>query len=253
VRVWDDVLRVATPGQPVYSEATQAFTVTLDGTVAPLDTLTVSQSASVPSLQFSGTRAAGIPDEVVVFRDGVQVARMAGTDVFAGTDFSWTDWTAPLNVSATYRVAPVVNGAVASGGPTVTVTPTGRGLWLVDPATSTAAVLWGVDEGSWASDDVATVHQLVSGSTAFVRRRLRQGVYVGQISGDVLDALGLTAADTIAALEQFKANDAGTVYRLIAGHLNLAVIIGDVVPDAPTPISSAGDVIAKAQFNFWSA
>jgi hypothetical protein len=73
---------------------------------------------------------------------------------------------------------------------------------------------------------------------------------MGSISGDVLDALGFTAADTLDALETFRANDAGTEYRLIAGHLNLAVIAGDFVV-APTPLSSGGDVVAKAQFNFW--
>jgi hypothetical protein len=251
IRVWDDVTRIATSGIPAYSEDSVDFTVTFDGTVDPMDTLTVSQAADVPSLVFAGTRAAGIPDEVAVFRDGVQVARFPGADIFtSSTDFEWTDWTAPLNVSATYLLAPVVNGAVASGGPTVTVTPTGRGLWLVDPATSTAAVLWGTDEGSWGADDLATVHQPVADGAPPVRRRLRRGTMVGSISGLVLDVVSLAADDTLDALATFRANDAGTEYRLIAGHLNLAVIAGDFLV-APTPLSSGGDVIAKAQFNFW--
>lgn len=252
IRVWDDVLRIATPGLPAYSEDTVDFTVTLDGTVDPMDTLTVSQAASVPSLVFEGTRAAGIPDEVAVFRNGVQVDRFPGADIFtSSTDFEWTDWSAPLNVECVYRLAPVVNGAVASGGPTVTVTPTGRGLWLVDPTTSTAALLWGNDAGSWGSEDTAVVHHPVSDGVAPVRRRLRRGTMSGSISGTLVDVGSFTAAASEAALEAFKLNDAGHEYRLIAGHMNLAVIVGDILV-TPSPASKAGGVVAGAQFNFWS-
>lgn len=253
VRVWDDVTRIATSGQPAYSEASVDFTVTFDGTVDPMDTLVASQVAGSPGVTLAGTRAAGIPDEVVVFRDGVQVDRFPGTDAFtSSTAFSWTDWSAPLGAAATYRLAPVVNGAVASGGPTATITPTGQGLWLVDPDTDTVATLWGTDEGSWNADDVATVHVPVADDAPIVRRRLRRGTMVGSISGTVASAAGVDAADVLAALAAFKLNDAGHVYRLIAGHLNLQVIVGDIVV-APTPISgSANGTVAKAQFNFWS-
>lgn len=253
VRVWDDVTRIATPGVPAYSEDTVDFTVAFDGTVAPMDTLSATQTAGSPGITFTGTRAAGIPDEVAVFRNGVQVDRFPGTDIFtSSTDFEWTDWSAPLNKEAVYRLAPVVNGAVASGGPTETLTPTGLGLWLVDPATGAVAVLWGTDEGSWDAADVATVHNIVGSGGGFVRRRLRRGVIAGSVSGTVVDARGVDAADTLAALEDvFPTNDAGNVYRLIAGHLNLPVIAGDFLV-APTPMSDASDTVAKAQFNFWS-
>lgn len=252
VRVWDDVTRIATPGVAAYSEVALPFTVAFDGTVDPMDTLTATQVGGSPGVVLAGTRAAGIPDEVAVFRNGVQVARFPGGDVFTtATDFSWTDWTAPLNEAATYRLAPVVNGAVASGGPTPTITPNAVGLWLVDPATDTVAYLWGNDEGSWDASDVATVHVPVSTDSPVVRRRLRRGTMTGSISGVVVDAQGIPATTTLAALDAFAGNDAGTVYRLIAGHLNLSVIAGDFLV-APSPISGPSDTVAKAQFNFWS-
>lgn len=252
IRVWDDVTRIATSGQPAYSEDTVDFTVTFDGTVDAMDTLVADQVAGSPGVHLTGTRAAGIPDEVAVFRNGVQVDRFPGTDIFtSSTAFEWTDWTAPLGEAATYRLAPIVNGAVASGGPTVTITPTGQGLWLVDPDTDTVATLWGTDDGSWSADDVATVHVPVADDSPIVRRRLRRGTMVGSVSGMVLDAAGVDASDVLAALAAFTLNDAGHVYRLIAGHLNLRVIVGDILV-APTPISGGGNgAVAKAQFNFW--
>jgi hypothetical protein len=251
VRVWDDVTRIATPGVAAYSEVTLDFTVAFDGAVDPMDTLSAAQAPNAPGVVLTGTRAAGIPDEVAVFRDGVQVARFPGTDIFTtATDFSWTDWTAPLNAAATYRLAPVVSGAVASGGPTATITPVAKGLWLVNPETGQIVTLWGVDDGSWSADDVATVHAPVADGASIVRRRLRRGVLSGSISGVVVDAAGVDAADTLAAIEAFDLADADTAYRLVAGHLNIEVIAGDFLV-APTP-NSGSEVVAKAQFNFWS-
>jgi hypothetical protein len=58
VRVWDDVTRIATSGQPAYSEASVNFTVTFDGTVDPMDTLVAAQVAGSPGVVLTGTRAA---------------------------------------------------------------------------------------------------------------------------------------------------------------------------------------------------
>ena len=45
----------------------------------------------------------------------------------------------------------------------------------------------------------------------------------------------------------------GRVYRVIVGHLNLEVIAGDIVV-TPRPISGDDNgIVARGQFNFWSA
>lgn len=249
VRMWDDVLRVATPGAPTYTEVSVDFTVTLSGAITPMSTLVATQVPMSPGIVLSGTRTTGgIPDEVIVFRDGVQIARFPGTDIFtSSTAFTWTDWSAPIGVESTYRLAPVVGGSVASGGPTDEATPECQGIWLIDPSTGTKAVLWDRDEGSWDRPDVATVHVPVSAGASIVRRRLRRGILAGSISGRVLDVVGIDAADTLAALEEFAENDAGVEYQLITGAMNERVIVGDIVV-APTPVTGA----QKAQFNFWS-
>lgn len=249
VRLYDDVLRITTPGQPNYAEDTVGVTVTFDGSVDPLDTLAAAQTYRVPAVSLTGTLSSGAPDEVVVFRDGVQVARMPGVDVFTGTDFAWSDWTAPMGSPVVYRVAPVIGGAVASGGPTVTVTPSCSGLWIVNPATNVAAVLWDQDELSWAADDVATVHQPVDEDSPIVRRRLRRGVLSGPVTGRAMTVGDLDVDDTLDALEDFAADDAGTQYRIIAGHLNLLASIGDIAV-LPVPYESA-EKIAKVSLGCW--
>lgn len=247
IRVWDDVVRVATPGAPTYSEDTVVFSVAFDGTVDPMDTLIVSQTPDSPGVILAGTRAAGTPDEVGILRDGVLVARLVGTDVFTGTAFAWTDWSAPMNVETTYTVTPIVNGAFADGGPTVTVTPKCKGLWLVNSETDVAAVLWGQDPGQWARADIATEHRTTDGN--IVRRRLSRPPVNGTISGDIINALAFDAQDVVDALETFAVEDAGTTYRLIAGRLNLEVIVGNILV-TPTPMEGS-ERYAAGQFDWW--
>lgn len=249
IRSWDDVTpRIATPGVLPYNEQTVALTLTMSGAVTAMTTLTQTQTEHVPGVHLAGTRA-NIPDEVVVLRDGVAIARLVGTDVFTGTAFAWTDYTVPMNRQVTYRVAPVVNGAAASGGPTVDVTPACDGLWLVDPDTGGMAVLWGARPGSYEQTDLAVLHRPIAPGAVPVRRRLRRGSFQGTQSGDIIDALTFDAYDTITALDvTFPGNDAGTVYRLVDGHKNLAVIAGDFRVD-PTPESST-DVVAVGSFWF---
>lgn len=250
VRIWDDKVRIATQGAPAYAEEVLDWTVTFDGAVEPLDTLTATQVLNVPMVVLAGTRAAGTPDEVVIFRNGIQVARMPGTDVFTGDDFEWVDWTAPMYTLAEYRVAPVVNGAVAADGPTVEITPRCVGVWLVNPETDASAVLWGVDEGSWARDDIAAVHQTVAGMAAPVRRRLARPPLSGSIAGDVFTVHGLGGLPTETALNSFAEDDAGVVYRLVAGHLNIPVVIGNVAV-SPSPFEGDSRRRAKARFDWW--
>lgn len=253
IRVWDDVIRNATPGLPAYTEQSVTFTFTTDGTVTAMTTLTASQVPGNPGVNLAGTRAAGVPDEVVIYRDAVQIARMPGTDVFSGTDFTWTDWTVPMNQPVVYRVAPVVSSHVAAGGPTVDVTPSCVGLWLVDPETGDAARLDGADAGTFDQTDLATVHQPIAPGTVPIRRRLRRGVLSGTITGEIIDAVGFAALDTIELLDvTFPGNDASNLYRLIAGHKNIPVIAGDFLV-SPSSAERPGVTRAHGQFNFWAS
>lgn len=247
VMVRDDLDRLAVPGFGTWAKATLPVVVTLDGTVPPMDALFASSDETSPAVVLTGTRSE-IPDEVVIFRNGRRIARLDGTDVFTGTAFAWTDWTAPPNVQATYRVAPVTLGKVAAGGPTAILTPTCRGLWLIDPDDDRAAVIWGDDPGTWDRTDVAAVHQTLSGRN--VRRRLGRPLVSGSLAGTLVDVGDYTAQASRDLLEDFADLDAGHVFRLIAGARSIPVTIGDVTI-APTPVSGGRDLVETVTFAFW--
>ncbi|MGH3631455.1 MAG: DNRLRE domain-containing protein [Sciscionella sp.] len=255
LRVWDDVDRTATPGDPVYASVTEAVTLTLDGTVGPMDTLLASLQSPAPGVAFTGSRAAGIPDEVALFRDDVEIARVAGTDVFSGTGMSGlADWTAPMGRQTTYRVAPVVNGHVASGGPAVTVTPSAPGIWLLDADTpADRVVVWGNDAQVQAQPETSIVHSPLSDASGVieaVRRRIVRMPPQGTIVGTLADVTGFPSASACEALlDAWTTYDAGHTFRLVLGGLNVPVIVGDItLNEAPGP---RVDRALAASINWW--
>jgi hypothetical protein len=257
VEVIDDVARVATPGDPVAAVATQTFTLTLSGAVAPLDSFVIEQRGASPAVYLIGTRSE-IPDEVAIFRDGVQIARVPGLDVFDDTAFEWADYTAAPNWRYEYRVAPVVDGAVASGGTVLSIKPTCVGLWLIAEDDGTSLYLSGDDSDVPEATDLAVVHQPATGNKGAVRRRMSRPPVAGTASGVILDVPlhdvagnEITAADMLTVVADFAASDQGRLYRFVVGHLNLRVIAGDFIA-WPTPLS--GDQIghiAEASFTWW--
>lgn len=252
IRVFDDVIRIATPGAHTYSEDTVDYVPTFTGTVDPMDTLAAAQSGiNSPGVVLTGTRAAGIPDEVAVFHDDELVARLDGADVFtSGTAFAFTDWWACVGRPVTIMLVAVVDGEFADDSPTVTLTPHGRGIWLVDPAAGTTAVLWDMEGGSTDAPDLAAESRTTDGRV--IRRRLANAAKSGSHSGRILTVGDLDADDTLDAFEEFRGNDAGTVYRLIRGRENLAVIAGNLLA-TPTPSDGLhGKAIALGQFDWWS-
>ena len=257
VEAVDDVTRVATPGDPVAAVATQTFTLALSPTVTGMDSLVVEQRGVSPVVFLVGARAAGIPDEVAVFADGVQIARMPGLDVFTGTTFE-----IPLyNLAMGYRVSlvakPVVNNEISDDERAVSIVPECIGVWLVAEDDGTALGLLGQESDVPDASDVAVVHQPATGDAAPVRRRMSRPPKSGSQSGDVLDwqrrgvhGDDITADDMLGVLDSFAESDQARLYRLVVGHLNLRVIAGDFM-SWPTPLSNADERIATASFSWW--
>lgn len=250
IRVFDDVTRVATPGAHTYSEDIVDFVAGFTATVDPMDSLTATQPvADSPGVLLEGDRAAGVPDEVAVFHDDVMVARLDGGAVFTtGTHFSFTDWWGRMGRETVITVVAIVNGDFADDPPSATIAPKCRGVWLVEPDSGVAAVLWGDDAGQWSQDDVATVHFTTDGQS--VRRRLANALKSGTTDGDVIDVGDLEAQDTLDALETFRGLDAATIYRFIDGQTNLPVIAGNFL-DYPTSIEGGGEVYSRGHFDWW--
>lgn len=235
VYVWDNVDRAATPGDPIYTSVSETVTLNLDSGVTPMDSVDVSQAPPSPAVRISGIRAEGVPDQVALFRDGTQIGRWNGTDVFTGTHFAVWDYTAPMHDPVTYRVAPVtITGGVAhiaKGGTAETYTPDCVGMWLIDEAdTSKAVCILGADDQDQTAPETSILHTPISsdGDIEVVRRRLVRMPPQGTVTGILVDALEWQASDSEAALREFIDFDANHMYRLVLGRLNLRVIVGDI-------------------------
>jgi len=244
VRIWDAVDRVATAGDPVYANATLTFTAQGTGSVTPATGMTAVPDGFAPFVTITGTRAAA-PDSWQVVRDNTYIA--SGLSPASANLAAYQDWTADPNKPHTYRAAPYTNGVgTASGGPTVTVTPTCLGIWLVDPVTPTIrAVIWGDNDGDWDATELAVVHQPVAGPP--VRRVIYRPPLSGSVTGELVDVAGQTADAQITSLYDFKSNNRDL--RLVLGDRNLLVRVGDLLI-TPTPDSDL-DRHSLVSFSWW--
>lgn len=252
VRAWDNVTREATPGDATYVSSLVNTVLTYDATLNGADTLTATQSNLSPWVDLTFTRSA-MPDGWAIFRDGKRLYTAdsaADLRVGATNTYTWRDWGAVPNRVHTYRAAPVVNKVISKLGPTLTYTPTGAGIWLLDPDTGTQVVLWGDDAGDWAYGEEATTY-LPIGAEVPVRVTTGMRGLEGSLSGlliNVPSAPAYTVDAMQANLYTFKSNPTG-VLRLVVGDINIPVQLYEINV-IPLPTSKGGDRQVSVQFGF---
>lgn len=268
VKVWDDVDRSSTAGDDVTVSKSLTVTLNLDDTVTPMDSVDVTQIPPAPGVRVAGIRSEGASDQVALFRsvNGEQekmVGRWDGADVFTGDYLAVWDYTAPMNYPVSYRVAPgtLVGSSYhfASGGSAETYYPTCAGVWLIDEADTTQQVcVVGTADGQQAtvnqsSPEQTIVHTPVSSDQPLemVVRRLASYPDQGDVAGGLIDALGVSAMDSEAALRGFKANDPSHTYRLVFGRQNLRVRL-TAIEVGETPYDSSSDRIVSAAFSWYA-
>lgn len=277
IEVWDDTDRVATPGDPVSVIASKPVILTGSGTVAPVDTLVGRVGSWVPDVTLTATRAA-VPDYLALVRDGEEIARWAGLDIFDGTTATIVDPAATMNVEHTWQLVPIVNGKKSIGGPTFTSVPRCLGIWLAEvdsyfpsPADPDAVqdltrrvALWGGDGQEQTQPESAIVHQPLpatlsgSGTAApVVRRRLLRSAPQGALSGTVIYIGDATPTEPLPTperveelLREWAAADSGTRYLLTLGNFTGEVILGDITL-VETPVQQPERQLA-ASMNWWA-
>lgn len=244
VRVWDALERVATPGSPTYSEASQAFTVVTSSVAVGVTSLSSEQRLLRPDVELWW--ASSTPDEFQVARNGEWLP--AGR--IPGSARAFTDHTAPMNHDLTYQVLKVSNGAVSPNGPSRTVRALCTAIWLTDPETASSVPILGDDSGTVEMLEQAVQHAILGAPP--VRRRAANLPPSGQVSGGIFDwpDAEAYADDVYAALMVFKDADPAHVYRLVLGDWNIPVRIGDVEA-VPTPESGPDERIFQAGFSWW--
>lgn len=254
VRSWDATAdRQASPGDPRYAYAWLDFVITDDPAVTKPTTTTAASVADAPWVDVEWTAAVEPNDGWNVYRDGELIAGGLETAdwLVAGTTYTyrWRDYTAAPLRPHTYSVRGVVDGVRSeptSSGPTTTRP---IGIYLADAATGTTVRIAGDEAGSWSmEDDAATLVPL--GSTATVRIVSGLRGMSGQLSGLLLDDwAGVTLDAAEAAVWAMKARPSRPV-RLVAGDVNLSVLLGNVTV-APTAYTREGQLVKDISFDLW--
>lgn len=250
VRAWDTHDREVTPGDPGYSTAWRNFTVEPDPGVPSAEGLTVTQPKDDrPGVVLRWSRATA-PDKFVVRRNGTVIeddllledALIPGT-----TDYTFTDNTARSWRVHTWTVQAVVNGRASPATP-VSMTPTVRGIWLLDKGRNLTVWLAGREGGTWERGEEASVFAPV-GAEHVVRRVQSQRGYEGSLSGALVTRQDLTADQSEANLMAMRDQPARSVTLVVADTV-LPVWIGNVNV-YPTPEGIPPQRVAS--FSFWEA
>lgn len=192
VRIWDDVARQATPGDPPYVEATRDFTFVQQNTVTPVSTIVAASGVS-PWPEVTVTRATA-PDFFQVFSGGVPVTGLIEpSDVFvSGTTYTITVRSLdPFTTYPAISVAAVVNGVTSSANPTVSVRTEPEGIWLCDEdGNNPVCILSDASTGQWRTSETSAVHQPVGSPYSVViyqSKGARNGTVEGFLVGDQPD------------------------------------------------------------------
>lgn len=251
VRVWDNVDREGTVGDPIYIEASTTAVMSLDPTVTAVTWLTAEQALPAPWVDIKWSRVSQ-PDGWTIYRDGVPIYTTTdASSLFLGeTVYGWRDWTAHPNREHVYRAAAVTNGKTASGGPTETLTPVPAGIWLANPVTGAEAVLWGQDEGTWAYGEDSTVY-LPIGASSPVRVTHSMRGLEGTLSGLLLDVDSAPdyPVETVRSALYAMKSDPSTRLRMVAGDINIPVIVHNLVV-APSPLTEPDQRLVNVSFEF---
>lgn len=243
VKVWDGVDRVATPGDPIHSEAVLDFTVVHNDVAPGVDALTATLDGPSPVVRLAWPGPAA--DFFQVVRDDEMLDRIDGLST------GYLDYTADPRAQHVYQVRPTTStGLVSPNGPLATITPQPAGIWLIDPETDERIMLLdAVPEFSMA--ERAIVHELV-GDRPPVRRRSGKPPPAGTWTGVLMDstASDYPAAAMAATALVFKDNEQGRVYRLVDKGWNLPVTIGDMTV-FPVVDTQRGVVSYSVSFSWW--
>lgn len=243
VRVWDDVDRVATPGDPIYAEAFLDFELVAIDDAPGADVITVNTDGPSPVVQVTWDGAT--PDLWRITRDGEFL------DLIDGAEREFLDYGArPLTQHAYQALAATDTGAVSPNGPTATIRPVPAGAWLMDPDTD-ERIMVGDEDVTFSMAERAVLHTPL-GDGAPIRRRSGTPPPSGHVTG-LLASLDedTYSADTMHATALgFKDSDQGRVYRFTIGSWNIPVTIGDLV-SAPVVTDDSGQTAYSISFDWW--
>lgn len=248
VRVWDSVSRVRTPGDPIYAEASRAFTFQQDATVTAPTMVSALQQGVTPLVDVTFTRAT-MPDSWTILRDGKVID--AGVDpvdtLTAGTTHVYTDSGASPQVAHTYEVRAVVNGKASPKSAAGTVTTYPEDVWLLDGGRGLYVRIKGAAVDNWRRTDHVAVYPLVGGGA--IQVFMGSNGIAGDFSGTLRSIDGRTTAQWRADFDAI-ADKLGRTYQLVAANLSIPVKVRNASA-TPHPDTQRTNPMDRVYFEFF--
>jgi hypothetical protein len=233
LRVWDDVARESTPGDPAYVQLIRYFTYVRSGTPAPVETLDVSNGGGddAPGVLLEWTRTLQ-PDFFSIMVDGRQVARVEAADVLvAGDDYRYVLYLINPRKTHSFEVEAVVLDAGkykhSDGNPIVNFKPEPTGYWLVAPRYGLRTVLTGKEAQDKQIGGSATVFNPIGGRRDPVRIRDSVRGYEGQLIGRITPAFTETGLTWLTRLERIVGLPHSAEIWLVGGVNTFRVVVGE--------------------------
>lgn len=229
VRGWDNQPRVASPGDPIYSEGWTDFTFEYNASGPTAGSLVVTRPTGAPRVRLEFTCTVPV-DTFTIERDGVVIA--AGLDpddlLISGSDYSYDDWAATPFTSHTWRVVPISGGVGAPGGPVATGKFRTPGAWIVDPQNGAYFNLLEVSPNLSYGEDAE-----VTPTFSFASRKIgsMRGLE-GSLTGVLVDETEFDPrpfAAQLVDLYDIKGRATAT-YRFLYADMNIPVLVGELSP-----------------------
>lgn len=232
-RVYDDIDREETPGDPAYVEAVREFTYVRSGTPAAVETLEVTDGATAtdaPGVVLDWTRAA-TPDYFALRVDDVYVAtRIDPADVLvAGDEYRMVIYDLQPDVEHSIEIeAVVLDGGVfthSDNNPVVEFTPEPQAIWLVAEDAGISVALLGTSDQAMDLGEESAVHA-PPGRRAPLRIRDSLRGYEGTLSGTLEPYLDLSAIEWRDRLLALKELPLDASIRLVMRGYSFPVQLG---------------------------
>lgn len=203
----DDVVREATPGDPIPTIAEREFGFELSASVNPVGSITVTQPDERPWARVGFTMSTA-SDAVEVLRDGVSLGIFLPGDLFvSGTSYAYIDRQVSPQIDHVWEVRRIVNGVTSQTNPTDTFQTFVQGAWLCSEDGQHAFVT-AVDGGggppiSWEADEDVELHRPLGGRVA---RPVTHGIFgrQGNLAAEVVTWSGQNIHEARAAVTAMR-------------------------------------------------
>ncbi len=233
VFVWDNIDRVATPGDPRYVEDVQEFAYVRDGTPAAVTSLTVTDATDedeAPGVVVEWQRAAQ-PDYFALKIDGkIKLPRIDPVDVFvSGTTYRTVVYFVVPRSEHEFEVEAVtLSGGRykhSDGNVTTDFTPNPKGVWLVAPDYNLNVFIAGKDPFEKPIGESGTTYFPINRRDPV---RVRDSVrgYEGSFRGLLTAGYGKTGAEWRNRFETMKGLPADADVWLVFSDNAFPVILG---------------------------